>query len=247
MRRILIIALGALCATLSLSPVSAQTARDDCAKPDKQLLAEGCKLLDEFMAAFNDSDAEKFAATNNYPHIRITGPKVTIWNTAADYMRDNSRAELLAKETHPKFPGWKISKWDWRRLVQQSDETLHYAVQFSRVDAAGKAVSSFRVFLYFDQERWPLGNPGALQFCRHSGRRRLLNTPQALTAGGRCRANRVATATVGTKMASASSHLQLRDRHDAAARRRDEEAADDQQDRSGHSSVPVRRISPMPD
>ena len=103
MRRILIIALGALCATLSLSPVSAQTARDDCAKPDKQLLAEGCKLLDEFMAAFNDSDAEKFAATNNYPHIRITGPKVTIWNTAADYMRDNSRAELLAKETIRNF------------------------------------------------------------------------------------------------------------------------------------------------
>jgi hypothetical protein len=117
--------------------------RDDCKAPTVQPLKDGCELLDVFIGAFNKADPVTFAATNNYPHIRITGPKIVIWNTAEDYIRDNPKESMIAKDTDTKFKGWKTSKWDWRRLVQYSDQTMHFTVAFSRLDGEGKTLATF--------------------------------------------------------------------------------------------------------
>lgn len=125
-------------------PAHAQQAvRDDCASPKQAPLTDGCKLLDAFLVAFNEADPVAFAAANHYPHIRVTGPKVVIWNSPEEYARDNPKESMIAKDTDTKFKGWKTSKWDWRRLVQYSDTTMHFTVAFSRLDGQGKTLATF--------------------------------------------------------------------------------------------------------
>lgn len=36
-------------------------------------------LLDEFLAAYNARDAQRWAATLHYPHVRLAGNEVMIW------------------------------------------------------------------------------------------------------------------------------------------------------------------------
>ena len=117
--------------------------RNDCAAPQTEPLISGCQLLDEFMAAFNAADPVTFAATNHYPHVRITGPVTTIWNTAAEYEASNSREGLQNKGDETKFKGWVRSAWAWRELVQYSDQSMHFTVSFDRLDAEDKPIASF--------------------------------------------------------------------------------------------------------
>lgn len=144
MRRLVTNILTGIALTATAVSAHAQSpVRDDCASPSKQPLTVGCKLLDEFMDAFNKADPVAFAAPINYPHIRIAGPKVVVWNTAEEYIRDNPRESMVAKDTDTKFKGWKTSRWDWRRLIQYSDQTMHFTVSFGRLDGAGNVIATF--------------------------------------------------------------------------------------------------------
>lgn len=117
--------------------------RGDSNAPSEQDIQEGYKLFDEAVEAFNNADPERMAAINHYPHIRITGPVVVIWNTPEEYIRSNPRDKLLAKDSQTKFKGWKTSKWEWCKLIQASSETMHFAVAFSRLDESGSRIATF--------------------------------------------------------------------------------------------------------
>jgi hypothetical protein len=104
------------------------------------LAAEGCKALDEFMATFNSKDAMAWAKTLHYPHVRIAGGQVKVWNTPEEYAKDNDLSKLADAA------GWGYSKWDWRQLVQQSPDKLHYTVQFTRYSPQGKKIASYESF-----------------------------------------------------------------------------------------------------
>jgi hypothetical protein len=111
--------------------------RDDCAIASKSpALTAGCKALDDFMTEFNSRDSLKWAQTLNYPHVRIAGNEVIVWSTAEDYAKAND-LQQFAKT------GWHHSQWDWRRLVQKSDDKLHFLVQFTRYNDAGKPTASY--------------------------------------------------------------------------------------------------------
>jgi hypothetical protein len=113
---------------------------DDCAGTTASaLLAEGCRSLDAFMSAFNSRDSAKWAQTLNYPHVRIAGGDVMVWQTPEDYARTNDLEKLAAS-------GWHHSKWDWRHLVQSSDDKLHFTVQFSRYDDQDRRLVSYESF-----------------------------------------------------------------------------------------------------
>ena len=118
--------------------------RDDCADPNTQALEDGCQTLDDWIGAFNANDADAFAASNNYPHVRTTGATTTIWQTPAEYLRDNSSETLAKKADAAGFPGWVKSRWDKRQLIQFDDASLHFTVQFSRLDANDEPVSTIR-------------------------------------------------------------------------------------------------------
>lgn len=132
-----------LLAAALLAPFAAAAAAparhpDDCARTGgDRTLAEGCAALDRFLAAFNARDPKAWAATLHYPHVRIAGDTVRVWPTAEDYARDNGLAELART-------GWSRSRWDWRHLVQRSDDKLHFAVSFTRYRQDGSRIGSYQ-------------------------------------------------------------------------------------------------------
>lgn len=110
----------------------------------------GMAALDEFIETFNSGDPLRWAKTLHYPHVRLAGNSVQIWNTPEEYARDNDVATL------GKASGWGYTKWDWRRLVQADDEKLHVAVQFSRYTPEHKKIVSFESFYIITSQdgRW---------------------------------------------------------------------------------------------
>ena len=120
------------------------TKQDDCAseklKQASQEIQIGCKALDDFMTAFNSGDALSWAKTLNYPHVRLAGEKVRVWDTPEAYAKENDTKQLAEKE------GWGYTKWDWRWLVQTSREKQHWAVQFTRYTPDGKPIKSSESF-----------------------------------------------------------------------------------------------------
>ena len=106
----------------------------------EELEAIGMKALDDFMTTFNAGDPMAWAATLNFPHVRLAGGKVQVWNTPEEYARDNDVRVLKEK------CGWSKSEWDWRKIVQAEDDKIHIAVSFSRYTPEGKKIVSFESF-----------------------------------------------------------------------------------------------------
>ncbi|QOG22005.1 MULTISPECIES: hypothetical protein [Bradyrhizobium] len=112
-------------------------ADDECVNPgNDELLKQGCAYLDEFMKAFNSRDAVAWAKTVHYPHIRIAGGQVQIWNTPEEYAQSNDARQLAEAST------WARSAWTYRKLVQKSDDKLHFVTRFTRYDANDKPILS---------------------------------------------------------------------------------------------------------
>lgn len=100
----------------------------------------GMQVLDDFLVEFNSGDAKGWTTTLHFPHVRLAGGKVQIWNTPEEYVKDNNTANLK------KISGWKYTAWDWRKLVQADEDKLHIAVQFSRYTADDQKIVSFESF-----------------------------------------------------------------------------------------------------
>ena len=86
------------------------------------------------------SPSGAWAKTLSYPHVRIAGGQVKVWNTPEDYAKDNDTNKLADAQN------WAYSKWDWRQLVQAGPDKLHYTVQFSRYSKDNKKLVSYESF-----------------------------------------------------------------------------------------------------
>ena len=113
----------------------------DCAQPNPDPLhARGCAVLEDYLAAFNARDSESFTKTLNFPRVRIASGAVRVWNTSADYA---VASEIAIGQLELVQAGWGRSAWDYRRLVQRSDNKLHFLVQFTRYTDTGQRIASF--------------------------------------------------------------------------------------------------------
>jgi hypothetical protein len=102
--------------------------------------AAALKSLEEYMRAFNARDAAAWAATLNYPHVRIASGEVKVWRTAEEYIAgfDFGRfADAI---------GWERSAWDSIEFIQSSEDKVHAAVQFSRYNAENERIATYRSF-----------------------------------------------------------------------------------------------------
>lgn len=100
----------------------------------------GMQALDDFMSTFNSGDPKAWAATLNYPHVRLAGNRVQVWNTPEEYIRDNDVSQLKDKS------GWGYSTWDWRKVVQAQDDKIHIAVAFTRYTPEHKKIVTYESF-----------------------------------------------------------------------------------------------------
>ena len=95
-----------------------------------ELERAGMAALDEFMETFNSGSPLRWAQSLHYPHVRLGGLAVQIWNTPEDYARDNDVSRLREAS------GWGYTKWDRRKMIQADEDKIHMAVQFSRYTPA---------------------------------------------------------------------------------------------------------------
>ncbi len=120
-------------AALLLFGIAAQL---NAAEDDTQV-AEAMKSLDEYMAAFNARDMDAWSKTLNYPHVRIAGGAVRVWETPEEYAGRDVFSILTSQY------GWDHSVWDRREVVQSGQDKIHFATTFSRYDKDGNKIATF--------------------------------------------------------------------------------------------------------
>jgi hypothetical protein len=92
-------------------------------------------VLDRFMAALNAGDEPALLATLHFPHYRLAGSRMRVWDQPGSYLGD-FRARAGAE--------WHHSEWDFRNVIAAGPAKVHLDVQFTRYRADGSVIGSFR-------------------------------------------------------------------------------------------------------
>ena len=135
---------GVIAAVIAGAQQRAVTAADDPA------VAAAMASLDEYMAAFNARDPKAWAATLQYPHVRIAGGDVRVWQTEEEY------AAYMDFDAFAERIGWDHSTWDSREAIQYTADKVHMAVQFTRYNANNEPIATYEslYILTYKDGRW---------------------------------------------------------------------------------------------
>ena len=108
--------------------IEAQISSDDEAKCED--------VLARWMAALNRYDAPAMDALMHFPHVRIAGGAVTVYQQAGSNPMD--LFERLRKQD-----GWHHSAWNETKLVQSSPVKAHYALRYTRYRDDGSVIGVY--------------------------------------------------------------------------------------------------------
>jgi hypothetical protein len=95
------------------------------------------QVLDSFMYSFNTRDMNSWSETLNYPHVRIAGGKVTVWDTKEEYSATNVFNRLTAT-------GWDHSAWVSKDVVLVSKNKVHISTVFQRYDKDNNPMKKYQ-------------------------------------------------------------------------------------------------------
>jgi hypothetical protein len=125
----------ALLCCLCFNPTAliAQSAND---ADDEQAVAGAMAALDDFMRTFNARDMQAWAATLHYPHVRFASGTVTVWQSAEEFARQLTFANLAAV-------GWDHSRWLSREPVMVSPGKVHMNTVFQRYNAQNEPIGTY--------------------------------------------------------------------------------------------------------
>lgn len=93
--------------------------------------------VEEYMQAFNARDPVAWAATLNYPHVRLASGTIRVWESAEEY------ASWMDFDRFARETGWQRSRWDRMRAVQVAADAVNVALTFTRFDAGDQAIASY--------------------------------------------------------------------------------------------------------
>ena len=102
------------------------------------------------MAAFNARDPVAWAATLNYPHLRIASGELVVSESEEEF------AERMDFDAFAERNGWDHSAWDEIEVVQVAENGVNVALTFSRYNADDEVISTFNT-LYLvthENDRW---------------------------------------------------------------------------------------------
>jgi hypothetical protein len=114
---------------------------------DKAAADAAVAVLDRFMAALNAGDEPAWLATLHFPHYRLAGGRMRVWEQPGAYL-GNFRAHVGAD--------WHHSAWDFRNIIAAGPAKVHLDVQFTRYRADNSPIGSFRSLYIVTRtaERW---------------------------------------------------------------------------------------------
>ena len=101
---------------------------------DTHAIEAALGVLDRHMAALNARDAEGLAATLHFPHYRLSGGRMRVWEGPGSYF-----ADFLARAGD----GWHHSAWEKRVPVAAAADKVHLDVSFARYRADGSLLGRF--------------------------------------------------------------------------------------------------------
>jgi len=104
-------------------------------EPDAEAVSGAMAALDAHMQALNARDETALAATLHFPHYRLTGGRMKVWDQPDSYFADfRERAG----------GDWHHSAWDFRQVIAAGRDKVHVDVQFTRYRADGSAIGHYR-------------------------------------------------------------------------------------------------------
>ncbi len=94
----------------------------------------GMDAVDRFIDTWNSRNAEQWASSLHFPHVRPSPHGTTrVIPTAEDYVAGVDYSKVIAT-------GWDHSEWDYRQVIHTSHSRIHVAGQWSRYNAAGEVI-----------------------------------------------------------------------------------------------------------
>ena len=99
-------------------------------------LKSALTALDDYMAGLNRGDEAAANEACNFPHVRLAGGKVTVWQKPGDYKLADFRARA--------GDGWARSQWDERTPIHVGADKVHLKVEFSRWRADESLIGRFQ-------------------------------------------------------------------------------------------------------
>lgn len=106
---------------------------DDAA--GRAAVAEARAVMHAHVAALNARDSAGLAATLHFPHYRLSGGSLKVWETPDSYL-----ADFLARAGE----GWSHTRWNYIAVVAASADKVHLDISFTRYRADGSALGTFR-------------------------------------------------------------------------------------------------------
>ena len=98
-------------------------------------VAQAIAVLDEHMAALNAQDNARLCATLHFPHYRLAGGKMQVWEVPDSYLADfHKRAGA----------SWHHTLWDFHNVIVGGPDKIHFDVQFTRCRADDSIIGSYR-------------------------------------------------------------------------------------------------------
>jgi hypothetical protein len=98
-------------------------------------IAAARDVMHRHVAALNARDENALAATLHFPHYRLTGGRLKVWEGPETYFADFiSRAG----------DGWSHTMWNYLAPVAASADKVHLDVSFTRYREDGSALGTFR-------------------------------------------------------------------------------------------------------
>ena len=102
---------------------------------DTAAVAAAMAVLDEHIRALNARDERALVATLHFPHYRLAGGRMQVWERPDGYLKDfYARTDA----------DWHRSAWDFRNVIAAGADKVHLDVQFTRYRADNSVINSYR-------------------------------------------------------------------------------------------------------
>ena len=93
------------------------------------------KAMDDYIDGLNRGDEAAVNAACHFPHVRLAGGKVAVWQNAGDYKLADFKARA--------GDSWHHSTWDERTPIHAGENKVHLKVKFSRWRADKSLIGTF--------------------------------------------------------------------------------------------------------
>lgn len=95
------------------------------------------QVLDDFMAALKAHDAQGMDRTMHFPHVRLAGGTLRIYEAPGHNPMDLFMTLKMQDD-------WAYSSWGERQVVQFSDTKAHVALSYTRFRSDGSVIGTYK-------------------------------------------------------------------------------------------------------